>query len=405
MQMCLICGFVSYPSAYNKQGDLKEFYRHDYRDVPNVNNVYAGQRKLHYHNEFLRPVFQKWKGNSELKICEIGSAFGMFLQWVKTELPQASVFGTELTLSFRRVAFHEYGIKLDEEIDTTQKYDLIASYKVAEHIPHIDKELIKYKECLTEKGLLYISVPTWFNSMTNFGVSGFNLEYYYHKNHCNVWTTKLFETLLKKCGLEIVRSNHVYYDSTYLCQRNDNLMKETPEYENPQEILQAMEAIKKASLAFDNQDFHEAVKIWPNYPEAQIARFEKDRAQVHKKGFQKLHDEDLKAILEACPNSSAAVFFAGDICMRYNQWHLALDYLNKGLEMRPNDPTALIAVANCFRQLAEASEVPEEKLKFFREARQVMKFLQKVSFQHAHESLTWLFNDSARLPIPGEVES
>jgi len=156
----------------------------------------------------LLKLLKKWKDEGKPKeVFEEGSAFGMVLNEIKTAVPNLNVSGSEWGQKFRRNAYHEYGIALGDKFDDSKKHDLIISYKVAEHMIDADKELRKYAENLTEEGLLYISVPAWFDKMTNFGVSGWSIEYYYHPDHINVWTKKLFETVLKKAGLEIVKQN------------------------------------------------------------------------------------------------------------------------------------------------------------------------------------------------------
>ena len=62
MCICMKCGFITYPDKIAKSEDLKEFYRAEYRDQPSVENVFTGQRKLHYHQEFLGPILKQWKG-------------------------------------------------------------------------------------------------------------------------------------------------------------------------------------------------------------------------------------------------------------------------------------------------------------------------------------------------------
>jgi hypothetical protein len=394
---------VTYPDSIRKSKELKEFYRKEYRPGPSVNNVYTGQRKLHYHAAFLAEVVHTWKqSNKKIEIFEVGAAFGMFLKWLKDNLPNASVNGSELTTTFRNVCFWEYGIRLQEEFDTSKKYDLIASYKVAEHIPFIDKELRTYAESLSDGGFLYISVPTWFHSMTNFGADGFSLDYYYDKNHINVWTRKLFETLLKKCGLEVVKSNHVYYDSTYLCRRNDSLMSAPREYEEISEILSLMDRIKKASIAFDSGHLDEAISIFPCYPDAHIGNYEKNRAKLHPLGFDGIENTVLVPALKACPNSEKVTHFCADVAMRYEQFEKALDYLKICQEQRPGDPRSLDSIAKCYREMALRVSDPEEKKQFYLEARDVTRHMSKVSLQNSLDSITWIFSDEANIPIPPE---
>jgi 2-polyprenyl-3-methyl-5-hydroxy-6-metoxy-1,4-benzoquinol methylase len=404
MSLCMKCGFVTYPEIISKSEDVKEFYRAEYRDAPTVQNVFTGQRKLNYHSEFLSELFRGWKkeGFENPSICEIGAAFGMFLKWCKEMLPKAQIQGTELTTTFRRVAFWEYGISLTEELDESKKYDLIACYKVAEHIPNIEQEIKKYINCLSDRGLLYISVPTWFHALTNFGMGGFTLEYYYHTNHVNVWTRKLFETLLRKCGLEVVKRDYIFYDSTYLCKKNEAMKEVLPEYENPLEVLDWLDRVKKASQAYDSSSFQEAIDFWPNYPDAIVANYEQKRADWHKKGWDAIQKEVLDKAIEMSPNFAIISMFCADLCMRYHKWDIAIKYIDKAIKEKPNDPGALMALSHCFRALSEASTDPKDKLRLLAEARDATRFLRNSSFQHAHDAVTWIFADNAKLPIPSE---
>lgn len=404
MCLCMKCGMIHYPEVVVKSEGLKDFYREEYRDVPTSMNIFSGQRKLHYHLEFLSDLFKSWKaeGLSNPVVGEVGAAFGMFLHWVKRQLPGAQIYGTELTLSFRRNAWHEYGIHLTEELDTTVQYDLLTSYKVAEHIPKIDQELRKYALTLSPKGLLYISVPCWFAALTNFGASGFTLEQYFHKNHINTWTRKLFETLLKKCGLEVVKENHVYYDSTYLCKRNDTLMGAAPEYEDPNQVLEWLAKVKKSAMAYDCQSYQEACDAWPNFPDAQIAKVEQERSKNHQGGGFENWEKLFPGMLTACPNSHAITLYASDICMRYNQWEKATAYLNDALKIKPSDPAALMALSNCFRHIANSTQELDDKIKMFTEARNLTRYLRDTSEQTKHEAQTWIMNDNSRIPVPSE---
>lgn len=403
MMMCETCAFITYPKAVEDDEQLKQFYRKEYRPGPSVQNVFTGQRKLHYHANFLDDLFREWKkAGRKPDVFEVGAAFGMFLKWVRDTLPGSKVSGSELTLSFRRVAYHEYGIRLGEDFDESKKYDLIASYKVLEHIPYPDKELRRYAMALKQDGLLYISVPTWFHTMTNFGLDGFSLDAYYDKNHVNVWTKNLFETLLKKCGLEVIKRDYVYYDSTYLCRRNDELMKDAPTYEAPEKIIEALDRIKKASLAFDVGDFDEALKQYPAYPEAHIGRYEKNRQAFHQRGFEFIEKNVMEPALKQCPNTHKITFLCADLCMRYDQIDKAMEFLKICNAQKPGDASSLIAVAHCYRALAGKASDPAEAAKFLEQARDVGRHVHQVSLQHSLDAVTWIFGDEAKMPMPGE---
>lgn len=405
MCICANCGFCTYPEIVEKSEELKEYYRKEYRPGPSVANLFTGQRKLHKHANFLNELMDSWskKGKAYApEIFEVGAAFGMFLDYFKKSFPNAKVSGSELTLSFRRVCYWEYGIELAEEFDDSKQYDLITSYKVLEHMAHPDRELRRYALALKENGRLYISVPTWFHTMANFGMDGFTLDYYYDKNHVNVWTRKLFETLLKKCGLEIIKSNYVYYDSTYLCRRNDALMGEAPQFEESAIVIDLMSRIKKASMAMDDGKFDEALSHFPAYPDAHIAAYEKNRQAWHQKGFAAIEKEVMLPALAALPNSQKATFFCADICMRYEEFEKAMAYLKTCNEQNPGDPGAIIAIGHCYRSLATKTTDPIEAVKFHEQAREVMRHLQQISVQHAHDAVTWKYADESKIPMPGE---
>ena len=403
MEICNGCGFVSYPTLYKTEEEIKEYYRAEYRPAPGVGNLFSGQRKIHYHEFFLRSVFDKWKADKIAPVVgEVGAAYGLVLKWVKNIFPEAEVGGSEMTLSYRRVAFHENDIVLDEEIDLTKKYDLIISYKVQEHLMDPDKKLREMVLALKDDGLMYISVPCWFNTMYNFGAAGFTLSYYYDTNHINVWTRPLFETMMKKCGLEIVKEDHCIYDSTYLCKRNDAMMNEKPVYEDPEEIKDRMRKIKEASIAFDQREYGKAIEIWPNYPSGWQACYENSRGELHKKGFEEIIKEFVDPMLKACPYSATVFSIAADICMRYSKWDQAIELHKKVLEMRPQCPHSLLSMGHCFRNLSAKS--PDKKIELLKQARDLVRYTKEISLQSRDECINWIYKDSSNIPLPTEVQ-
>ena len=403
MCLCMVCGFITYPKIIQQAEDLKKFYKDDYRAAPSIQNVFNQQRKMQYHSTFLDQQFKEWQDQKlNPTIVEIGAAFGSFLHWCRCVFPKAFLFGTELTTSYVRCAWHSYKLKLDQDMDYTRKYDLIASYKVAEHIPYIDQELKKYSECLTEGGRLYISVPTWFNILHNFGVGGYSLDYYFHSNHINVWTKILFKTLLYKSGFEIIKENYTYYDSTYLCKVRDKSIQPSIQYEDSIHILDNLDKVKKASNHFDEAKFDEAIKIWPNFPEAHISNYENKRAAFNKLGFDGIKEKVIDKMIQDCPDSVQALIYASDLCMRYSKWDLAIKTIEQAMKMKPNEPTGLLQLGHCFRQLANASQDQAQKTHYYKEAMEVTRFLKQISSQHSQDATTWEFTDQSKIPCPWE---
>ena len=406
MYMCMGCGFVSYPKTLENPENIKKFYDDEYRNAPNANVIFTAKRKLHYHDEFLgQDLFSKWKKEGKHPVIfESGSGIGMFLKYIKDNFPQADISGTELNEFNRRIAKHLHGIHLGETFDASKKYDFIMSYKVAEHVQNVHLELRQFAECLSPGGYLYISVPTWFHSMTNFGTNGFSLEYYYHRNHINVWSKTLFETLLRKCGLEVVKENQITYDSTYLCKRNDDLMLTNPSYEEPLKIMEIMDKIKKASMMFDQAKPDEALKIFPAYPEAWVNAYEMKKQVLHKQGFVVIHEEFLKKALSACPNSHSIVMFCADICMRYEQWDEAIKYINEASRYKPNDAAALIGLTSTLRMMAEKAASEEDRIRLYAEAFSYTSQLQR-SPEHTTQAISWLLADASKIPVEMDIKT
>lgn len=412
MAMCECCGMVSYPEIIAKNEELKEYYREDYRRPPSIGNLFTGQRKLNFHGAFLGPVFDRWKkeGKTRPVVADVGAAYGMYLNWIRGFFPQAQLHGTELTLSYRRVAWHQFQIQLDEEFNDQPKYDLISSYKVAEHMPNADQELMRYFEALSADGQLYVSVPTWFNRMHNFGAEGWDIEYYYSKNHINVWTTEHWEYVLKKAGFKTVAEDHVIYDETYLCERDlENMDKVAPQPTwDPDARLEDMRRIKAANDLFceaerDRTKFRKAIEIWPDFPIAHKHAYESERADWHKKGWEAIKRDVIGEAEKACPESAEIAMWSVDLHMRYKKYEEAMGILEDVINrMKPVNPGALMNLAQCFRQLAVQTGDPKQKVHFLGEARGIMRHLQKVSLQNQPDAINWIYHDEAQIPAPFE---
>jgi len=341
MAICKSCGFVGYPEITEK--GLDEYYRKEYRKPPTISNMFTGQRKLHYHRKFLGDYIRENR-EKEIDVFEIGCAFGMFLSWFKENCPKATVSGTEMTLSYRRIAWHDFGIKLSEKMPKDKKYDLICSYKVLEHQFDADKRLSEYKAALKPGGLIYISVPIWFEALKCFGVAGSNLDEYYHPNHINVWSIDHFNSLLRKVGLEVIKEDHVMYNTTYLCKPCK------PKFEPPKlykDTLDKLDRIKKASIAFEKHDFGEAIKHWPNYQDAWAGHTEMNRKGHHKGGIDLIKEKFLDPMLKATNNDPETLCFVADYHMRYERYNEAVSYAEKSLNIKPNSGPLLDILANC----------------------------------------------------------
>jgi SAM-dependent methyltransferase len=396
MAVCLSCGFVTYPERCAKVDKVHQHYEHEYRGAPTVNNLFTSERKLHYHVCFLDDLFQEWgKAGKQPTILEIGAALGLFLHWSRQQWPKGIFHGTELTRAFVNVAREMYGIKLDADFDDTKQYDLIMSYKVAEHMPDVLDQLARYRKALTPDGRLYISVPTWFGRLNDFGSSGFNIENYFDPNHVNVWSRKQFEHLLVRAGFEIVKENHLYYDDTYLCKAGAYV---TEVYkEDPAVRLDQLRRIHEVAIALDQSRFQDAIAAWPNCPVAHIGYYEQNRSRAHAEGIDAIWETYLKPAREACGETHYILSHLVDILMRYDQNQRALEICKVWLENHPMDGTALMNMAQCLRVEAMRAANPEEKSRLLRECIKLLKLIKQTSMERSNEAITWSFQDAALL--------
>jgi len=405
MGLCVSCGFISYPTKYKSSEEIKKHYRSSYRNPPTHANMFTCERKNHFHNRFLSDLFKKWKdeGLENPVIGEIGSAFGFTLQWIKSIFPKAEVYGTELTTSFRRNAFHEFGITLAEDLDETKKYDLIISYKVLEHQLDPDIELKRYAKLLNTNGVLYISVPTWFNSLINFGLNGFDLEYYFEPNHINVWTKEMFENMASRAGFEEIKSDQIIYSSTYLYKVNQEKTSPHVLKLNPNDILEKLKKIKEAFFELGNNQFQKAIEIWPDFPQAHVSHAEVSRKLLTEKGWAKFKTEIIEPAIKACPTSTEIINMATDFALRAQEFPTAVKYAELGLKMKPENPVSLHQLMNCMREIAIKAQDMNEKLHYFFQAREIARHLRHTSTQHFKEATDMIYFFNSKIPFKGET--
>jgi SAM-dependent methyltransferase len=404
MCVCEGCGFISYPDKWKAKEEIFAHYRDAYRQPPTHFNVYAGARKNNYHLAFLHQTFEEWKarGLKNPKILEVGAAFGFTLQWLKQLFPEATIHGTELTASYRKVAYYEFGVQLDEDIDDTEKYDLIVSYKVLEHQLDPDLELLRYQKMLTKDGVFYLSVPTWLDSMINFGLGGFDLEYYYDLNHINVWTRPIIEGMLHHCGFEVIKKNYETYSATYLLKANDNLLGTGPTKEDVSVILEKLKSVKEAFMQNSEGQFTEAIKTWPNYPHAWTQLLEMNRKKIAELGWLEFKKQFILPMLEACVESGAADAYdlAADFALRAGAFEESIRYCEQSLASRPENPAALHRMTNLMREMALKAKDAREKSHYFGQALEVARHLRTTSPQHFKEATDLIYLYMSHLPLP-----
>lgn len=285
---CKNCGAVTYRVDPENEEKMRDYYRHEYRPMPNHMNLVTTTHKLNYVKIFLADFL---KDKKDLVIADIGCATGYLVNYFRQEGHKAT--GCEYTVTYRRFSEHFYGIPISEELDPQLRFDLISIYHVLEHMVEPDKKLEKYVELLKDDGHLIISTPEWYNTLEEAsGPPITSFENLWHKDHINVFSYKSITNVFKKLGLEIVKEDRLTYGMTFLLKKG---AKRPIEKENPDEVIKRTWDAYHAIAAYLKNDFKEAVRLWPKFPDAWARMI----TEVHGKDPERqsdLFDEAVKAI-------------------------------------------------------------------------------------------------------------
>jgi 2-polyprenyl-3-methyl-5-hydroxy-6-metoxy-1,4-benzoquinol methylase len=260
VHICKGCGNIQHYYDESREHDLLEFYRKDYRGKITKNNLITTTHKLNYIRPFLKEYLDGKKG---LICCDIGAATGYFVNFLRGFGHKA--LGTEYTPSMRRFSEHYYNIPLTEEIETKHKYDFISFYHTLEHMIAPDKKLKKYRDCLKDDGVMFISVPNWLFELEDLSAGGaLTIQNYFHENHVCCYTEHSFQNLMNKCELEIIKKDVLTYGLTVLVKKCEPRPIAPQDW---QEINTQIDKIKKAIELYAIGKIRDSLEIWPRFAE------------------------------------------------------------------------------------------------------------------------------------------
>lgn len=260
---CKTCGAVAYRVDPDNEEKMAHYYRHEYRPMPTHMNLITTTHKLNYVKIFLSDFL---KDKKDLVVGDVGCATGYLVNYFRQEGHKAT--GCEYTVTYRRFAEHFYGIPISEELEPNVKYDLITIYHVLEHMIEPDKKLEKYVSMLKDDGHILIATPKWYDTLEEAsGPPITSFQNLWHKDHINVYTKNSIQNLFRKVGLDIVKEDQLTYGQTYLLKKG---AKKPIQAEDPNLMIQKTLAAQAAIAAYQKQDFKEAIRVWPNFPDAWI---------------------------------------------------------------------------------------------------------------------------------------
>jgi|ERR1041385_6840456 2-polyprenyl-3-methyl-5-hydroxy-6-metoxy-1,4-benzoquinol methylase len=274
IQICKNCGNACHYVDVTQEEKIKEYYRKEYRPQPNIMNLVTTTHKINYIRVFMQDYLRELKGK-KLVVGDVGAATGYVLNFFRNMGHR--VAGSELTITYRRMSEHYYGIPLAEELEPKHKYDLIVVYHVLEHLMEPDKKLKHYASLLNEGGKLLVATPEWFDMLDE--ASGTNIksfDHLFHKNHINLFSANSIQNLFRKCGLRIAKEDHIQYGQTYLLEKRSELVDLSDESqwlnkEDWREVLKTMLNHEHAINLYVAGKIRDALALVPKFPEAWLA--------------------------------------------------------------------------------------------------------------------------------------
>ena len=192
---CQNCNFV-FSRKIPSQKELKEHYEGYGR------NGYLSPITIKRYNELL-DKFEKFKKTG--KILDVGCGIGYFLDEAKKR--GWKVYGTEYTdeaiKTCKNKGIHMQEGKLNPENYNNQKFDVITSFEVLEHINNPVDEIKIFNNLLRLGGLVYLTTPN-FNSISRYYLkSKYNIITY--PEHLSYYTPQTLKKLFKLSKFKVFK--------------------------------------------------------------------------------------------------------------------------------------------------------------------------------------------------------
>lgn len=145
-------------------------------------------------------------GKDNPRILDLGCSCGVFLRCLK-DLGYSNVQGIEINTEAARAGSAVLGVTIRsirvEDLEPTEKYDLITAFALLEHLQDPGGELHKLKEHLSENGCIFFLVPNFTGLVRT--LMGKKWLWYMPPYHLHHFTIKSIRIMAEAERLKVVR--------------------------------------------------------------------------------------------------------------------------------------------------------------------------------------------------------
>lgn len=185
----------------------KKFYKNYNQHVIN-RGVIANLSLDEFHNNSIKPAKERFRLIKNYfknkKILEVGSSTGAFLSLLKeSETNAVEIVEENLSYSSKFITGKSY--KSIDQIEN-EKFDVICMFHVFEHFKNPLDMLLKFKNILSENGLIIIEVPCSDDPLlTIYNIKEFK-DFYFQPMHPMIYNENSLDYIFKKASLKKQKS-------------------------------------------------------------------------------------------------------------------------------------------------------------------------------------------------------
>lgn len=224
--ICKNCGFISIQPRPDNT-----FHEKEYKD----GGFSVTARGMTKPSKYMTRI-SNWQANNRLKILEdftgpirnkkvldVGCGAGNFLKLVKDK--ECNVTGLEPDFVYTESNEVNIVNEFLENYTTDNKYDLLTSFHVIEHVENPNLFLQKCRDLLKDDGLLYLECPSIDR------IYGDTVDYFFWYAHLNTFSKNTLSAFLFKNGFEILKLGWNKDFVSVIAKKTDDLLDPKVYYE------------------------------------------------------------------------------------------------------------------------------------------------------------------------------